>query len=65
MTWKVGQRVVCERPNHHLNDCVVRAIEGDSVIIFCRKINTVICGQQKNLEKLGWRVEEYQSSEVR
>ncbi|MCL6434210.1 MAG: hypothetical protein K6T90_08315 [Leptolyngbyaceae cyanobacterium HOT.MB2.61] len=58
--WKVGQRVVCDRPSKQSVGCFVRAIDSDSVVIFCPEQNTVICGQRSNLEKLGWRVVEPQ-----
>lgn len=56
-TWKAGQRVVCNRPQNSLVGCFIRSAEGDSIVIFCPRHNTIICGQRKNLEKLGWRLE--------
>ncbi len=56
--WKVGQRVVCDRHNDSLTDCFIRSVDVGSIVIFCPSCNTVICGQRRNLEKLGWRVVE-------
>lgn len=63
-SWKVGQRVVCDRQNRVLTECFVRSIDADSVVIFCPAHNTVICGQGRNLERLGWRAVEDLEEEV-
>ncbi|MGA7937685.1 MAG: hypothetical protein WCA35_29315 [Kovacikia sp.] len=55
-SWTVGQKVVCDRQDRQLSGCIVRSVNSDSIVIFCPKFNTVICGLRKNLEKLGWRI---------
>lgn len=56
MTWKVGQKVVCDRPSKQAADCYIRTIAPpESVTIFCPAANTIVCGQRENLERLGWR----------
>lgn len=37
--------------------CVVKAIDADSITIFCSATNLVVCGQQVNLERLGWQLD--------
>ena len=59
--WKVGQRVRCDRPGKQLPDCFVRSVDSDSVVIFCPSMNTVICGRRSNLERLGWKLDDYQT----
>jgi hypothetical protein len=54
-SWTVGQKVVCDRQTRQLSGCIVRSVNAGSVVIFCPTFNTVICGQRKNLERLGWR----------
>ena len=57
-TWKVGQKVVCDRHASHAGDCYIRSIDvHGSVTIFCPATNTIICGQRRNLEQLGWQIE--------
>jgi len=60
--WKVGQKVVCDRPNNQLTGCVVRSVDEEIIVIFCPGFNMVICGQFRSLKKLGWRTEEAQES---
>jgi hypothetical protein len=56
MSWKVGQKVVCDRYLKQAADCYIRSIDlHQSVTIVCPATNTVVCGQRQNLERLGWR----------
>jgi hypothetical protein len=57
MDWKVGQKVVCDRPEQLLQGCTIQTMDVDSVVISCPTVNLVICGKQRNLEQLGWRVD--------
>lgn len=57
MDWKVGQKLVCDRPEQYLTGCFVRAKEAGSVVVCCPAINLVVAGRQEQLEELGWRVE--------
>lgn len=54
--WKIGQAVRCDRPDRILEGSVIR-IEAESVIISCAEVKTVVCGSQKQLERLGWKPE--------
>lgn len=56
MKWKVGQVVKCDRPDRTLKGSIVQ-IEAESVIIACLESKTVVCGSQKQLERLGWMPE--------
>ncbi|NJN86760.1 MAG: hypothetical protein HC881_11140 [Leptolyngbyaceae cyanobacterium SL_7_1] len=60
MNWTVGQRVVCDRPEQLLTDCIVQQSEAGSVVISCPFANIVVSGTQERLEQLGWRMEEPQ-----
>ncbi|XHX79182.1 MAG: hypothetical protein RBJ76_04415 [Stenomitos frigidus ULC029] len=57
MTWKIGQKVACDRYKKQAADCYIHTIDlRESVTIFCPMTNTIVCGQRQNLERLGWRV---------
>jgi hypothetical protein len=55
MMWKVGQMVQCDRPDRSLRGSVIQ-IEAEGVIISCPASNTVVCGSQQQLERLGWKI---------
>ena len=63
MDWKVGQKLVCDRPEQYLTGCFVRAKEAGSVVVCCPAINLVVAGRQAQLEELGWRLEEVEQPE--
>ncbi|HEY9623888.1 MAG TPA: hypothetical protein V6C78_26250 [Crinalium sp.] len=58
MDWKVGQKVVCDRPEQMLSGCTIQTVDADSIVISCPNVNLVICGKQRNLEQLGWRTDQ-------
>lgn len=58
MSWQVGQKVVCDRPEQLLAGCFIQSEESDSVVITCPAVNLVISGKRKRLEELGWRLED-------
>lgn len=62
MDWQVGQQLICDRNGQLLTDCVVQSKDFDSIVIFCASNNIVVCGKQKNLENLGWRVDDRAST---
>lgn len=57
MEWIVGQKVVCDRPEQLLTGCTIKVKEEGSVIISCPNIDLVFWGQQEQLERLGWRLD--------
>lgn len=58
MSWRIGQKVVCDRPEQLLQGCMIQAIDSDSIVISCPAVNLVVCGKQQNLEQLGWKVDD-------
>lgn len=64
MRWTVGQRVVCDRPEQLLTDCIIQQSEAGSVVIFCPLANIVVSGTQARLEQLSWRLESPQAPQT-
>ncbi len=56
MDWKVGQNVVCDRPEQLLTGCVIQSKDADTIVISCPSIDLVFRGKQQQLEQLGWKV---------
>ena len=63
MNWKIGQKLVCDRPDTSLTGCTIRAADADGVIIFCPEVNLVVCGKQENLEQQGWQLDQTHQSD--
>lgn len=55
MAWQIGQHVRCDRPDRTLEGKIIQA-DSESVIISCPVDKMVVCGSQKQLEKLGWHL---------
>lgn len=65
MEWKVGQKVVCDRPEQLLTGCVIRSKQADKIIIVCPSIDLEFLGSQEKLEQLGWRLDENEKLKTR
>ncbi len=57
MQWKVGQRLICDRPEQILTGCTIVAQDGSSVIISCPAVGIVVTGEPGRLQELGWRID--------
>jgi hypothetical protein len=60
ISWKVGQKLMCDRPEQLLTGCVIVAQESGGLIISCPAVGIVVSGQQQQLEMLGWKLDDFQ-----
>ncbi len=52
MMWRVGQKIA--HPDQQLAHCFVISSDNGSIFISCPEERIVVCGRQRELEKLGW-----------
>lgn len=64
MSWNVGQKLACDRPEQYLSGCVVVSQEAGNVVISCPAIGIVVRGYQPELEQFGWTVDECHEKKV-
>jgi hypothetical protein len=60
MKWKVGQKLVCDRPEQLLTGCTVALQENGWVVISCPTAGLTLSGYQEQFERSGWKaVQQY------